>query len=150
MAVEVHQFAADSADASFDFSLAGGYQRPDGIPLNPGVNRLVVQAMSGLNGQGEIVSTDFVDVWYDDGSVQRVTTDFPTGETTWTAANGPYQIEGELTVPTDAVLRIEPGTSVFFAAGGAVNRQRFVNCARNRAQSNSLYKHTRCNRRCLT
>ena len=139
VAVEVHQFAPDDADLSFDFSLAGRYQRPAGIPLNPGINRLVVQATSGADGAGEIVAKDFIDVWYDDGSVQEIRNDLPVGETVWTAAEGPYQIRGELSVPADAVLRIEPGTSVFFepdarltvrgrliAAGTADQRIRFT------------------------
>ncbi len=139
VAVEVHQFAPGNADLSFDFSLAGRYQRPAGIPLNPGINRLVVQATSGADGAGEIVAKDFVDVWYDDGSVQEISNDLPVGETVWTAAEGPYQIRGELSVPADAVLRIEPGASVFFepearltvrgtliAAGTANQRIRFT------------------------
>ena len=39
---------------------------------------------------------------------------FPPGETVWTAAEGPYQVSGQLVVPTDARLTIESGTSVYF------------------------------------
>jgi fibronectin type 3 domain-containing protein len=40
-----------------------------------------------------------------------------TGVTTWTAANGPYNVTGNITVPAGSTLNIEPGTSVFFEAG---------------------------------
>ena len=35
------------------------------MPLNPGINRLVVQAFDGPNGTGNEISRGFMDVWYD-------------------------------------------------------------------------------------
>ncbi len=114
LAVEVHQFAVDSPDISFDLSLEGRYQSFSGIPLQPGVNRLTVRSFTEADGQGQELATEFVDVWYDDGSVTSVTDDLPAGETVWAPENGPYQLTGEIRVPEGATLRIEPGTSVYF------------------------------------
>lgn len=67
LAVEIHQRAPDSGDISFDLELLG--TRPGtgvgGVPLQPGVNRLLVEAYAGANGTGELVDSGFVDVWYD-------------------------------------------------------------------------------------
>ena len=115
IAVEVHQAFAASADLSFDLRLNSRFRQDTGIPLNPGVNRLLVEAMSGRNGTGDVVASEFIDVWYDDGDVQSVTDDLPAGRTVWSAANGPYQIENSINVPEGAELVIEPGTSVYFA-----------------------------------
>ncbi len=115
LAVEVHQAMADSADLSFDLRMYGRFHPVNaGVPLHPGLNRVVVQAMSQTDGQGEVVAEEFVDIWYDDGDVVPVDGELPAGETVWTAAEGPYQVRGQLVVPTDARLTIEPGTSVYF------------------------------------
>src|SRR5207245_2567068 len=37
---------------------------PGGIPINPGVNRVLVQAFDGLNGTGNEVNRGFVDIWF--------------------------------------------------------------------------------------
>lgn len=42
-------------------------------------------------------------------------------EVVWTAAQGPYRIQGDLTVPPGAALTIEPGTSVFFDPGARLS-----------------------------
>ena len=45
-----------------------------------------------------------------------------TTDTTWTAAAGPYEIKGDLTIATRATLTIQPATQVIVeptAAGGA-------------------------------
>ena len=120
LAVEIHNSAADNADLSFDFRMSSRIRETSGIPLNPGVNRLVVDAMSELNGAGEVVARETLDVWYDDGDVQLVTEDLPAGQTVWKAAEGPYQVEVPIAVPVGAELVIEPGTSVYFAQGAGI------------------------------
>ncbi len=115
IAVEVHQAMVDSEDLSFDARLFGRFHLPNaGVPLNPGLNRVVVQAMSQVAGQGEVVAEEYIDIWYDDGDVVSVSGELPAGETVWTAAAGPYHVSGQLVVPANARLTIEPGTSVFF------------------------------------
>ena len=67
LAVEVHD-AVNSSDLTLDVGLdattAGGGSG-GGVALNPGINRLVVQAFDGPNGTGNEVNRTFVDVWYD-------------------------------------------------------------------------------------
>ncbi len=46
-----------------------------------------------------------------------VTGDLPSGTTTWTAADGPYFINSDVTVPVDGTLVVEPGTTVYFENG---------------------------------
>ena len=68
LAVEVHNISDTSSDISFDLGLEGvrlGTGTGNGVPLNPGVNRLTVQAFDGANGTGNVVNSGFVDVWYD-------------------------------------------------------------------------------------
>ena len=47
----------------------------------------------------------------------NVSGDLPAGLQVWTASEGPYHVKGDLTVPADATLRIEPGTQVFVDEG---------------------------------
>ena len=113
--VEMHQVAPDNDDLSFDLRLTGRFRRADtGIPLQPGLNRVQVQAMSDVGGQGQVVSANYVDIWYDDGSVVSVTGELAAGETRWPAAQGPYQVRGQVVVPAGSRLVIEPGTTVYF------------------------------------
>jgi hypothetical protein len=122
LAVEVHQASRDSDDISFHARLLGRYHPPNaGVPLLPGVNRLVIQAMSGLDGQGEVIASELVDVWHDTARVRLVEGELAAGTTTWTPGAGPYQVRGEVTVPAGATLVIEPGTAVHFEAGAELS-----------------------------
>ena len=116
IAVEVHQASANSADLSFDLRLRGRIiPRNVGADLVPGVNTLLIQATSGKDGTGDIVASSFVEVWREMESRQVVNSDLPADTiTTWTLANSPYHVQGEITVPDDASLVIEPGVSVYF------------------------------------
>jgi hypothetical protein len=65
LAVEIHNHTiSSSADLSFDLGLtatvAGGT-----ATLNPGINRVLVQDFDGLNGTGNEVTRQFVDIWFD-------------------------------------------------------------------------------------
>ena len=112
LAVEVHQVAADNADISFDLGLRGLVPNP-GAALNPGVNRVVVQAVDPL---GNELDRQFIDVWYDDGDTQSISGTLAL-DTTLTAAGGPYVVTGNVTVPPGVTLTIDPGTSIYFASG---------------------------------
>ncbi len=119
LAAEVHQRTANNDDLTFDARLIGRFNPPNaGVPLMPGVNQVVIQALGGLNGTGDVVATRTIEVWRDDDTVQTVSGNLPAGQTTrWAAASGPYQVSGRVVVPTGATLIIEPGTSVYFEPG---------------------------------
>lgn len=86
----------------------GLWSLPD-LPLSPGLNRVGIRA---IGFDGSTLETAFLDVWHDDDSVQSATGSLLT-DRTWTAADGPHQITGRLTVASGATLTIEPGTSVY-------------------------------------
>jgi hypothetical protein len=73
LAVEVHQDSPTSSDISFDLELAG--IRPSGGAgeLQPGINRIIVQAFDGPSGSGSELDHGYIDIWYDTGS----TNDYP-------------------------------------------------------------------------
>jgi hypothetical protein len=82
-----------------------------GLTLNPGVNRVLVQA---LGHSGQEIERAYIDIWYDRG----VVTDAPSAivaNTLWTAANGPYRITGNVGINNGVSFTIEPGTTVYFA-----------------------------------
>ncbi|MFV1963483.1 MAG: right-handed parallel beta-helix repeat-containing protein, partial [Acidimicrobiia bacterium] len=83
------------------------------VPLNPGINHLLVQS---FDAGGQEMDRTYIDVWRDTGATQDVAGPIAT-DTTWSAAAGPYQLAGEVTVAAGATLTIEPGTSVYFDAG---------------------------------
>jgi hypothetical protein len=79
--------------------------------LSPGINRVQVRGYDPSNTE---LTRKTVDIWYDDGNVQPVSGTL-SGNNTWTAANGPYHVTADLTVPVGSSLTIEPGTSVYVA-----------------------------------
>jgi uncharacterized repeat protein (TIGR01451 family) len=94
------------------------------VILRPGINRVLVQS---FNASGQEFERAYLDIWRDTGTTTDVS-GFINGTVTWTAANGPYQITGPLTVVEDAQLIIEPGTTVFVAPGAVltVNETGFI------------------------
>ncbi len=148
LAVEVHQVSSGSSDVSFDLELAGRLPTAGvitGVPVNPGITRIIVQAFDGPGGTGNEIDREYIDIWqpaaaaaaanetmnklmeiYDNGPIvpsvpagKSLTTIQGTlgGNTTWTVENGPHQVTGELIVPVGVTLTIEAGTTVFFDAG---------------------------------
>lgn len=120
IAVEVHQQSATSSDVSFDLELVGtatSGEVEENVPLVPGINRVLVQAI-GANNQE--LARQTIDIWYDD-STAPIYTGTIAANTTWTAANGPHRVSGELIIATGATLTIEPGATVFFNPGASLN-----------------------------
>ncbi|MFH1715797.1 MAG: CotH kinase family protein, partial [Planctomycetota bacterium] len=60
-----------------DFSQRRGTWSIRNIILNPGVNRVIVQAFDGPNGTGSEIDRGLIDIWYDTGS----TNDYPKSNT---------------------------------------------------------------------
>ncbi|HTH49875.1 MAG TPA: lamin tail domain-containing protein, partial [Candidatus Limnocylindria bacterium] len=83
------------------------------VSLRPGINHVLVQAFDTRN---VLLEQTNLDVWYDDGSVQPVGGAI-AADTTWTAAGGPYLVSGGLTVNNGVTLTVEPGTTIYLAAG---------------------------------
>ena len=82
------------------------------VALQPGINRLVVQAF-GVAGTETQRQT--VEIWRDDASV-ATRSGVISGKETWTADGGPYLVNATLTVADGGTLTIQPGTSVFIGA----------------------------------
>ncbi|RIK84024.1 MAG: hypothetical protein DCC68_02405 [Planctomycetota bacterium] len=114
IAAEVHQQSGSSSDVTFDLSLLALVPSPGAtIPLNPGINRVLVQAL----GEGDVeLERRTIDIWYDDGTTTDVSGAL-AANTVWSAASGPYRVTGNVTVPAGVTLTIQPGTSVFFDPG---------------------------------
>ncbi len=79
------------------------------VPLTPGLNRLLVQA---LDANDRELARSYTDIWRDDlpgtevgGTVAQ--------DVTWTAADGPYHLTNTLTVAAGATLTIEPGATLY-------------------------------------
>ncbi|HEX2750621.1 MAG TPA: Ig-like domain-containing protein, partial [Verrucomicrobiales bacterium] len=85
------------------------------ITLQPGINHLTVQA---LGPNDAFVGSQTIDLWYDDSTVQAVTS--IAGNTTWTAAGGPYRVTANLAIDNET-LTIEPGATVYLASGISLN-----------------------------
>jgi len=112
IAVEIHQVNSSSSDISFDLELEG---LSGESVLKPGINRIIVQAFDGPDGTGNEVDRGHIDIWYDTGYTNDVS-GVLSASAIWTAADGPYHVTGEVTVPANLTLQIMPGTSVYFDA----------------------------------
>ncbi|HEY5913715.1 MAG TPA: lamin tail domain-containing protein [Verrucomicrobiae bacterium] len=79
------------------------------VALNPGLNRVLVQA---LDESGIEFERTYTDIWYDSGAVATVAGTV-AADTTWSPTAGPYFIDGGLTIAGGATLTIQPGTIVY-------------------------------------
>jgi hypothetical protein len=93
----------------------GKWSRTD-VALRPGLNRVLVQA---LDQSGLELERATVDIWLDSGAPTPRSGPL-AGNATWTTAAGPYLVSSTVTVPAGATLTIEPGTTVYFAAGAGL------------------------------
>ncbi len=86
------------------------------ISLNPGINRVLVQAF-GTNGTE--IDRITIDVWSDSHTPATVAGNIAT-DTIWAPSNGPYVVPASASVLAGATLQILPGTTVYFAAGASL------------------------------
>ena len=108
---------ANGVEVSLDGTTATWSQ--SSLTLNPGINRVVVQAFDGLSGTGSEIERTFIDIWYDDSSLTNLSGTLASN-TTLTAAAGPWRVIGNVTVPAGITLTIEAGTTVYFDAGMSI------------------------------
>ncbi len=85
------------------------------VSLTPGLNNLTIQA---LGPDDAVLHTSTVKIWYEDPSVEDVAA--ISGNTSLTLAGGPYRVTSSLTIDNET-LSIEPGTTVYLAAGASLN-----------------------------
>ena len=90
-----------------------------------------------------------VDVWRD-APTTLVEGQLPAGDTTWTAAAGPYQVRGQVIVPADAKLTIEPGTSVYFEGEAELLVNGTLVAIGQRPGADSLHQRSRACPTCPT
>lgn len=83
------------------------------LPLLPGLNSLPVET---LDAAGHRNARIIFMIWYERGTTTPVAGTL-AATTLWRAADGPFQVTGDVVVPAGVTLTIEPGTSVFFEAG---------------------------------
>ena len=84
------------------------------VGLQPGINRVTIQS---LNSNNVAFATTNIDIWYNVGG--QTVSGF-SGSVVWTAAGGPYIVNGAQTVGNGATLTIQPGASVFFGSGATL------------------------------
>jgi hypothetical protein len=119
IAVEIHQDSTSSSDISFDLELNGVMPSGGSGTLWPGINRINIQAFDGPNGMGNVLESQYIDVWYDDGDVSNISGTL-VSDTTLDAVSGPWHVTNDLIVPAGITLTIEPGTTLFFGAGAGI------------------------------
>lgn len=83
------------------------------ISLQPGINRVLIES---VNSNGVVFASTNIDIWYNSGSTRTVSGAI-TADTVWTAANGPYQVTGNITVNSGVTLTIQAGTTIYFNSG---------------------------------
>ncbi len=88
-----------------------------GIPVRPGVNRILVQA---VNTNGVVFDSATIDIWYERGGTTAVAGGTLASSATWYATNSPYQVNGSITVPSGVTLTIQPGATVILAGGANI------------------------------
>lgn len=89
--------------------------------LSPGVNVVEVQYYSEAEGQGDLVHTDTVEIFYrqpvtpvSSESYGEVNAD---GVVLWSRSESPFHMVSDVTIPSGTQLRIEAGTQVYMESG---------------------------------
>ena len=86
------------------------------LGLARGMNRLIVQA---LGTAGNEIDQEVIDVSWDT-AVRTEVQGVLSGDIVWTMAAGPYLLDGTVTIPAEASLRIEPGVTVYAKPGSGL------------------------------
>jgi hypothetical protein len=122
IAAEIHQDNAGSSDISFNLELAGQVDAgpvANGVPINPGITRITVQAFDGPSGTGNEIARDYIDIWKND-SLPTELGGTLTENINLDAASGPYVITSDIIIPAGITMTIQAGTSVMFNSGTGI------------------------------
>ncbi|MBU2507665.1 MAG: CotH kinase family protein [Bacteroidetes bacterium] len=110
IAVEVHQANATSSNLSFDLSLSANLYQQSTIENVIGAD----QAISiTIPGDTELIS-EFEAI--NSSEVAQVINE----PVTLTKSNSPYFVTNDVTVETNGILTIEPGTEIYFSSGKGI------------------------------
>ncbi len=83
------------------------------VGILPGINRIVVQAFDANDSE---IDRSSIDIWSDTGVPTTKAGGTLSADETWTAADGPYHVTGNVNIPAGRTLTIEPGTTLFLDA----------------------------------
>ncbi len=127
LAVEIHQVKnssgyVTSSDISFNLELIGTLPpigTITGIPINPGITRITVQAFDGPGGTGNEIDREHIDIWQND-SVPTELSGTLTEDMILDAASGPYIVIGDVVIPAGITLTIQTGTTLLFNSGTGI------------------------------
>ena len=86
------------------------------VSLSPGINRILIES---VNSNNVVFASTNIDIWYDSGSTRSVSGAI-SADTVWSAANGPYQVTGSITINSGVTLTIQPGTTVYMGSGTSI------------------------------
>jgi hypothetical protein len=89
------------------------------IRLNSGNNSVVVSVYRGMNASGEKLLSETVDIIYEESTFEGTL----TSDTTLTAELGHWRITGNIIIPAQKTLTIEPGTDLLFEEGTGITVQ---------------------------
>jgi hypothetical protein len=89
------------------------------VQLNPGNNSIVVSVHRGVNGSGEKLHSETVDIIYEESRFEGTL----VSDTTLKAELGHWRITGNIIIPAQKTLTIEPGTNLIFEEGTGITVQ---------------------------
>jgi hypothetical protein len=89
------------------------------IPISPGANAVLIEAFEGEGALGARVESKTITVHRIDRALRGVSGTL-TGNTRWTAAEGPYLLRGDVTIPDGSRLDIEAGTIIYSQSGASL------------------------------
>jgi hypothetical protein len=112
-ACDTRRVEVNGVEAPYDAFLA---EWAISVDLDPGVNIIVVETFDAFGNPFERYE---IEVRRAVGALSVVEGSL-AGTTTWTAADGPYLMRDDVTIPSGARLVIEPGTIVYGSGGASI------------------------------
>jgi parallel beta-helix repeat protein len=107
-----HQIAAWAWDFDNDGLIDSTSQNPVHVFTSPGQYSVTLTVADIYESSATLTKNNYITVFNDSSGAI-------TQNTTWSLANGPYIITGDLTVNSGATLTIEPGTVIKFGQGAS-------------------------------